>query len=414
MINLPSILHVILAINAVLALAYAAELLIIKLPKTDYTKPLNKAKSIIAFCFVLTGFIFIDTLCHYDVKDFVTYTIVMMLTVTAFSAATLSYTLSSLIDKSTFTDKSFFTILIIVTVLAILSARAILDGRSTWRTVIIIIYVFWYIGQCIYHVVNFRNVYNRAMLELDNYYEDDQRYKLNWIKYCYVIMMLAESFVVVYIVAIPFSAFFIYAAWYGVFMLYFTTNFVSFLGSHELVMDAVIHKQLQSTGDKVIHTIASGRKHSEENAANVPSETAQANNLEMPAIDKRYINREMRKLSSALDKWVADKKYREMDATRKDIANELGTTKEFLATYFSKRIGRDFRSWRTELRIEDAKKMLLEDKKLSINIIAERCGFSDRSNFHRQFSSIVGCSPKSYRESNGSVANADSQTVQEQ
>ena len=63
----------------------------------------------------------------------------------------------------------------------------------------------------------------------------------------------------------------------------------------------------------------------------------------------------------------------------------------------------DFKTWRTELRNNDEKKMLLENKELSINIVGEMCGFSDRSNFHRQFVKIVGCSPKQWRECDGNM-----------
>ena len=106
-------------------------------------------------------------------------------------------------------------------------------------------------------------------------------------------------------------------------------------------------------------------------------------------------------LENALDQWVREKRYREYDKSREEIAAELGTTKELLHQYFIVNKGVDFRTWRTELRIEDAKKLLLEDKKLSTNIIGEIAGFSDRSNFHRQFTKIVGCSPKQWRERDG-------------
>jgi AraC-like DNA-binding protein len=98
---------------------------------------------------------------------------------------------------------------------------------------------------------------------------------------------------------------------------------------------------------------------------------------------------------------VSDKSYREYDKSRDDIVRELGTTKEMLHLYFATVKGKDFKTWRTELRIEEAKKLLLEKRDVSVNIIGEVSGFSDRSNFHRQFVKIVGCSPKQWRETNG-------------
>ena len=100
---------------------------------------------------------------------------------------------------------------------------------------------------------------------------------------------------------------------------------------------------------------------------------------------------------------MAQKRYCEYDKSREEIAAELGTTKEALHHYFMVKKGIDFKSWRTELRIEEAKRMLIENKEFSINIIGEMSGFSDRSNFHRQFVKLVGCSPKQWRESDGKL-----------
>ena len=110
---------------------------------------------------------------------------------------------------------------------------------------------------------------------------------------------------------------------------------------------------------------------------------------------------DFKSLERALKIWVAQKRYCEYDKSREEIADELGTTKELLHQYFMTKKGVDFTTWRTELRIEAAKRKLIENTDFSINIIGELSGFSDRSNFHRQFVKIVGCAPKQWRESVG-------------
>jgi AraC-like DNA-binding protein len=112
---------------------------------------------------------------------------------------------------------------------------------------------------------------------------------------------------------------------------------------------------------------------------------------------------EFRKIEYALKEWIAQKRYCEYEQSREEIAKELNTTKESLHHYFLSRKGMDFNAWRTELRIEEAKKMLIENMDYSVNIVGELCGFSDRSNFHRQFVKMVGCSPKQWRESGGKL-----------
>jgi AraC-like DNA-binding protein len=110
------------------------------------------------------------------------------------------------------------------------------------------------------------------------------------------------------------------------------------------------------------------------------------------------------RLDRALDKWVKDKRFREYDKSREEIADELGTSKDLLHIYFTTRMGVDFRTWRTQLRIEDAKVLLLEKKNVSINVVGEMAGFSDRANFYRQFVKFVGCSPKEWRVNDGKIA----------
>ena len=195
-------------------------------------------------------------------------------------------------------------------------------------------------------------------------------------------MMLTQMFILVYML-LPHGFMKIYTIWYCLFMLYFAANFISFLGSHRLLLDAFAHRAL--SGRDLVELIESRKK------------TKKTSETPAPAINEA----EYRKLEKALDKWVEEKRYREYDKSREQIARELNTSKEILHHYFITRKGVDFKTWRTVLRIEEAKRLLLEDKDASTNIIAEVAGFSDRSNFHRQFVKIVGCSPKQWRDSDG-------------
>lgn len=174
----------------------------------------------------------------------------------------------------------------------------------------------------------------------------------------------------------------LYTVWYLLYMLYMTSNFISFLGSHKLVLDAFAHRVL--SGQDII-------KRREERKV-----------FKVSNPDEISLNeKETAKLEHALQKWVDEKNYRKYDMSREEIALQLKTSKEFLHHYFLNHMGMDFKTWRTQLRIEEAKKMLLEDKKISTNLVGEMCGFSDRSNFHRQFVKIVGCSPREWRETSG-------------
>ena len=176
----------------------------------------------------------------------------------------------------------------------------------------------------------------------------------------------------------------IYAMWYLLYFMYITANYISFISSHKLVLEAVAHKAL--TGQGLMMNIREARRVRRTKAE-----------------EQSHKEDEATRIEKALKIWVAKKRYCEYDKSRDEIAAELNTTKEALHQHFVTRKGIDFMTWRTELRIEEAKRMLIENKDFSINIVGEMSGFSDRSNFHRQFVKLVGCSPKQWRESDGKL-----------
>ena len=197
-------------------------------------------------------------------------------------------------------------------------------------------------------------------------------------------MMLTQMFILVYRL-FPTGFMKVYNLWYALFMLYFTANFISFLGSHKLTLDAFAYKAL------------SGQEISLELKGRGKKKSAKDNDTEDIVTGN---DAEFAKLEKALQIWVKQKKFSEYDKSREEVATELGTSKEVLHMYFTTRMGMDFKTWRTGLRIEEAKRLLIENRELSTNVIGEIAGFSDRSNFHRQFVKIVGCSPRQWREHN--------------
>ena len=242
------------------------------------------------------------------------------------------------------------------------------------------------------YIVYFDKAYKHSLQDLENYYDEDESHKIKWVKFCYVISMLTNLFVLVYLglyflLDYKMEVASLYTLWYLLYMLYLSSNFISFIGSHRLVLEAFAHKTL--SGEDIINRINENKKRKGQKSVAVP---------ELSVVSEA----EFKKLEASLDQWVLEKKYTEYDKSREEIARELHTSKEVLHHYFQTRRGMDFKSWRTMLRIEEAKRLLLENKEASTHMIAEVSGFSDHSNFHRQFVKIVGCSPKQWRDSNGS------------
>lgn len=113
--------------------------------------------------------------------------------------------------------------------------------------------------------------------------------------------------------------------------------------------------------------------------------------------------RRMDRLEKSLAGWLRDKGWRVPVRTVGEAAERLGTDSETLYYYFERRIGLDFRTWRTRLRLEDAMRLLREEPDTPAADIAARVGFSDRSNFSRQFLAYTGLTPLQWRASTSSA-----------
>lgn len=359
-------------------------LFLINVPSSEHSRKLLKAKNTISMCFFISSILFFVCLMYSGIENYEVFSSLMMFVVTAISSAILSFSLMNLLEDGD-NDKFFLNIAVIIIGSCILM-------RSFWmepgplRIAILAVSVVLFIINCIIHIVLFHRTYLRSVQKIEQYYDEEENNKMKWIRFCYVMMMLTEMFVLVYML-LPRGFMKVYTIWYVLFMLYFSANFISFLGSNKLLLDAFAYKTL--SGQEIMERIQR-RKRIRKGAKE-----------DIQPLDSLITEQELNKIEYALAKWVKEKRYREYDKTREQIAKELNTTKEMLHMYFATRMAVDFKTWRTRLRIEEAKLLLLENPEMSTNIVAELSGFSDRSNFHRQFTKIVGCSPKQWRETAG-------------
>ena len=372
-----------LTIAIVTSFVLAFLLFLINVPNSEHSRKLIKAKNTIAMCFFISSILFFVCYMYSGIPDYEVFSSLMMFVVTALASAILSFSLMNLMEDGD-NDKFFMNVTAIAIVSCILMKSFWME-RGALRWGILLGSIVLYLINCGIHIVLFHRTYLRSVQKLEQYYDEEENNKMKWIRFCYVMMMLTQMFVLVYML-LPRGFMKVYTIWYALFMLYFSANFISFLGSNKLLLDAFAYRTL--SGQEILERIE--RRKRMKNGAK-----------DSQPLDSQLTEQELNRIQRSLDKWVKEKRFREYDKTREEIAKELKTSKEMLHLFFVTRMSVDFKTWRTRLRIEEAKVLLLENPDMSINIVAELSGFSDRSNFHRQFTKIVGCSPKQWRESAG-------------
>lgn len=369
----------------------AVLLMLIKIPDSDYSSKLSNSKLAIVVSFLICGFMMFFSMGKYgdqEIKDWDMFLMLSIYIVVHFSTTIISYSMTGLLGAGATSGKQAFTAgLFLSAVLSFLLLDAYRSVNMTYFWIVFVFALFILLLQSVTYIINFKKAYRNSLVELEKYYDEDEGYRIRWVRFCYIISMLSNLFVLVYLFLYWFLDYkmevaSVYTIWYLLYMLYLTSNFISFIGSHKIVLDAFAHKALSRGGEMT----GKGKK-----------DATPENEPVSPTVNEA----EFARLERSLEVWVAQKNFREYGKSREEVAKEMGTTKEILHHYFTVKKGVDFKSWRTELRIDEAKRLLLKDKTVSINIVAEMSGFSDRSNFHRQFVKIVGCSPKQWRDSGG-------------
>lgn len=94
-----------------------------------------------------------------------------------------------------------------------------------------------------------------------------------------------------------------------------------------------------------------------------------------------------------------DKVYLHHDLSLQKLADLINIPHHHLTQVFNLKLGTTFHKYVNNLRIKDACDLLLAQKHIPIEIIAQRCGFNSKSSFNRNFKASQGCSPSEYRSS---------------
>ena len=84
-----------------------------------------------------------------------------------------------------------------------------------------------------------------------------------------------------------------------------------------------------------------------------------------------------------------------------ELAHETDYSRAHFLRMFRAATGKTPHQYLTERRIERAKSMLLEAKKISLIDVAARCGFSSQSHLTRVFRKQVGTTPTEFKRKPG-------------
>ena len=117
--------------------------------------------------------------------------------------------------------------------------------------------------------------------------------------------------------------------------------------------------------------------------------------LELAYLKDASTPREEEQLIDRILRYV--KKEHTQDITLEQLCHRFSYSRSHISHLFKKSTGKSFREYLTEVRLADAKWLLLHSH-LGINEIAYSVGFGDGNYFSAVFKERVGISPRAYRQ----------------
>lgn len=116
------------------------------------------------------------------------------------------------------------------------------------------------------------------------------------------------------------------------------------------------------------------------------------NELNIAGVISRITNREFKQMLEYIQEHVTEKLY------LKELAKQFYLNERYCCRLFNKYFHMSFSRYLNIQRIEIAAALLLEDRTLSINDVAERAGYVNYYHFIKVFKLIKGVSPSQYRK----------------
>ncbi|WP_103867410.1 helix-turn-helix domain-containing protein [Aquimarina sp. I32.4] len=115
--------------------------------------------------------------------------------------------------------------------------------------------------------------------------------------------------------------------------------------------------------------------------------------------NKKIDESEAEVIKRKLEETIRDKKmFKNPNLKLIDLANEIDIVPHQLSQFLNDNLGKSFSLFINEYRIQEAKRLLVEETKYTTEAIGYECGFNSKSTFFTTFKKIVGTTPATYKK----------------
>ena len=300
-----------------------------------------------------------------DSDDVLLYQVVTL--VVAVSQAFLfTYTLILLLNAPRATRKRVVFGFVPMFTLAVVLVVVWLTLPDVWVKRFIYPFIFLYSCLLVYYTWLFVAAYRNGLRKLDNFFSSQEAEHLRWVNFSFYVALGIG------VMALTWSLF--PSIYMGIVCPIICILFYPYFAIR-IIKYGYVYKQLEEV-------------LTDDDIQSCPPQ--KDTNLLQPPIAKS--------LESNLKSWLDTKQFLQSGVTLNDVARQIGTNKKYLSIYINQHLNKPFRTWINDLRIEEAKRLMIECPEMNVTEIASRVGFATKSHFGQQFRATTHLSPSNWRQ----------------
>lgn len=237
------------------------------------------------------------------------------------------------------------------------------------------------------HLTNMK-AYHKLVNKIDNYFDFDAEPLIRFMLTSSSFMIGVSLFTPFIIITNNHILIAILIALFEISLIYFVARFIGY--GNEVAIISAVNTSLGNDNET--------EEAEENNEAKTENDIETPDRIHVSVVDNSQ--NALLDLTSKLTEWTNQKKYCKQNLTIVILAKEIGTNQKYLSRYFNETCNLSFRDWLNDLRMQEAKKILLDNSNITVESIASECGFTSRTHFHTLFVKMFGMTPSQYRINN--------------
>ena len=271
---------------------------------------------------------------------------------------------------------------------AFIALIAMVDALAAYRQILLIVALLGVIELCAKHIIFFHRSYLQRSELLANYFSSDKKSNVRWLNISHWLFYILLAFGVVSITSGAvinwLLQFYVVAV-----NIYITVNFIKFANEYETLRLATTEEMIA-----VMDKTRSNNLSHEERKKEEEEEKAEGEEVTATSRTKKPYKEDFRDiLRPRIAVWVKAKAYTHEQFTLEELASRLYTNKTYLSTFIKDEYDMNFSGWVTNLRIDEAKRIMMKEPEKRLQEVAFECGFSSLTYFSSVFSKSEGISP---------------------